>query len=71
MSKSALTAMRLEQALDSLAALIADYGDRGRELLPIFQRLEKELADMRAEDALMASVHARLTQSSGRIAERF
>lgn len=65
---TALTVERLERALDDLAVLIDDYGDRGRELLPIWQRLETELANMRAEADLMASVRSRLKRPSDRTA---
>ncbi len=65
-----LTAARLERALDSLAEKIIGYGDRGRELLPLYNRLETELAAMKAEDALMASVRARVTLSKDRTAGR-
>lgn len=62
-----LTVERLERALDLLAAEIVAFGDRGRELLPMFQRLETELANMRAEADLMASVRARLKPRADRM----
>lgn len=65
-----LTIARLERALDVLASDIIAFGDRGRELLPIYRRLEKELSAMRAEDALLSSVRARVTQSQDRRAGR-
>ena len=60
MTKPALTPEMYEEALDLLAAKITGYGERGRELLPMYQRLERELEAMRAEDALLASVRARV-----------
>ena len=68
--KPTVTINRIEKALDALAAMIVDYGDRGRDLLSIYERLEKDLTAMRAEDALMASVRARVTQSADRTAVR-
>ncbi len=65
-----LTVERLERALDDLAILIDDYGDRGRELLPMYKKLDTELADMRAEADLMASVRARLKRPLNRTEAR-
>jgi hypothetical protein len=59
-----LTVERLERALDLLAAEVIAFGDRGRELLPMYKRLETELANMRAEADLMVAVRARLKQPS-------
>lgn len=68
MTKPALTPEMYEEALDLLAEKITGYGERGRELLPMYQRLERELEALRAEDALLASVRARVTQSKNQTA---
>lgn len=70
MTKPALTIERLERALDLLAAEIVDFGDRGRELLPMYRRLERELAAMKADNDLMTSVRDRLKQSKSQTAVR-
>ncbi len=54
-----VTAERIERALDGLAGIIAAAGEAGRTFLPIFARLERDLADMRADDATMAAALAR------------
>ena len=50
---------RIERALDGLAGIIADAGGRGRVYLPIFARLERELAEVRQMDGAMTAVLAR------------
>lgn len=69
--RAALTPERLERALDILAGKIAAYGDLGRELLPVYQRLERELEAMRSEeDALAAVLRRAATRSSDQTGAR-
>ena len=60
-----VTAERIEAALDGLAGIIADTGDGGRVYLPIFARLERELAEMREGDAAMTAVLERAARTRG------
>lgn len=60
----------MERALDGLAGIILRYGDRGRELLPLYRRLQNELEEMRADADLMSEVRARAIRSKDRTAER-
>lgn len=61
----AVTPERIEKALDGLAKMMVDAGAAGRASLPLFQRLERELADMREADAAMAAVYARAQRARG------
>lgn len=61
-----VTAERIERALDGLARLMVDAGVAGRVYLPIFVRLERELAKFRAEDDAMARVRGRLGSEGAR-----
>jgi hypothetical protein len=71
MTNPALTVERVERALDTLASRIAAHGDRGRVLLPIYQRLETELATVRAEnETLSAALQRAAKLSSDRRAGR-
>jgi hypothetical protein len=56
-----VSAADIEQGLDTLAKIIAGRKD-GRRLLPLFQRLEDELAAIRSADDVMAKVMARLSR---------
>ena len=65
-----VTAERIERALDGLARIMVEAGAEGRAYLPIYVRLERELAAMRDADDAMAAVVARARRSTGRTAER-
>lgn len=65
-----VTVERIEHALDGLARLMVDAGAAGRAYLPIFVRLERDLADMRDADDAMAAVIARARRSTDRTADR-
>lgn len=65
---TALTVERLERALDILAGRIAAHGERGRILLPIYRRLEDELATLKAEDDTLSAALARARRSKDRTA---
>ncbi|MCE1237064.1 MAG: hypothetical protein LWW93_11995 [Hyphomicrobiales bacterium] len=60
-----VTAERIERALDGLARIMVDAGSEGGAYLPIYQRLERELAEMRADDDAMASAMARAARTKG------
>ena len=60
-----VTAERIEKALDGLAGIIAAAGEAGRVYLPLYARLERELAAMREEDATMAAALARAARTGG------
>lgn len=70
MNKPALTVERLERALDLLSVKIEAHGERGRILLPIYIRLEDELAKMKAENAALAAALDRAKRSKDRTAAR-
>jgi hypothetical protein len=57
--KAGTSAADIERALDRLALAIKAQRE-GRKLLPLYQRLEEELVHLRAADATMANVLARL-----------
>lgn len=54
-----VSAADIERALDRLALAIKAQLE-GRKLLPLYQRLEEELVHLKAADATMANVLARL-----------
>lgn len=60
-STDGVSAADIEAGLDALARIIAGRRD-GRRLLPLFARLEEELATIRAADDVMAKVMARLSR---------
>lgn len=59
-SATGVSAADIERAMDRLAREIVAFGPRGRKLLPLYERLENELAAIRAADDVMARVMARL-----------
>lgn len=68
---SDITPDLLERCLDQLAFEIDRAGpEKGLKALPIFERIEKELAALRAKDDAMASVRDRLSRSRDRKATR-
>lgn len=56
-----VSAADIEEGLDALARIIASRRD-GRRLLPLYARLEEELAAIRSADDVMAKVMARLSR---------
>lgn len=56
---SGLSAADIERALDRLALAIKAQRE-GRKLLPLYQRLEEDLAAIKSADDVMAKVMARL-----------
>lgn len=61
-----VTPERLDNALDRLAEVMIFMGDKGHIYLPIYERLEQELEQMRSADNKMSAVHARLKRSQDR-----
>lgn len=61
-----LTIDRVERALDKLAETIVFLGDDGVNALPICERLERELADMKQHEAKMDEIRARAARSKQR-----
>jgi len=57
-----ISAADIERWLDRLAVSIDAYGVEGRKLLPLFARLERELATIRAEEDTLAKAMARLSR---------
>lgn len=58
-AKQPITAERIERALDHLAEIIVQLGEGGAHYLPIYERLENELAAMKAQEAMMERVRER------------
>ncbi|MGO7673876.1 hypothetical protein ACC817_28585 [Rhizobium ruizarguesonis] len=58
-----ITAKRIERALNRLAEIMARFGKEGDQLLPIYERLERELADYRAREQKMAEIRERAKRS--------
>lgn len=58
-----VTAERIERALDKLAEIIVLLGENGVNVLPIYDRLEKELAALQSSDSRMDEIRARAAQS--------
>ncbi len=58
-----LTVQRVERALDKLAETIVFLGDDGQKLLPLYDRLEKELAALKSSDSRMDEIRARAARS--------
>lgn len=62
-SDAPVTAERIERALDGLAGIIVARGAGGEVFLPIYRRLEDELARCRETDNLMRAVRDRAARS--------
>jgi hypothetical protein len=60
-----VTIETMERYLDRLAGIIDKAGNRGAVYLPIYERLEIELEKLKAKDALMGCVRARLSDKLG------
>ena len=58
-----LTVQRVERALDKLAETIVFLGDDGQKLLPLYDRLEQELAALKSSDSRMDEIRARAARS--------
>lgn len=65
-----VTAERIENALDTLARLMIDLGPEGERCIPIFERLEQELAAIKSGQDKMSAVRDRLKRSQDRTAVR-
>jgi hypothetical protein len=50
----------LERCLDRMALLITESGDKGVAYLPVYERLETELAELAAKQDRMARIRARI-----------
>jgi hypothetical protein len=61
---------RLEAGLDRLAAVMVGYGEDGRKFIPSYERLERELEEMRSQsaaaDAAWEAVRERVRRSKDR-----
>ncbi|QSY95916.1 hypothetical protein J2J97_08400 [Rhizobium bangladeshense] len=61
-----ITIQRLEDALDRLAEAIVFMGDDGMKFLPIFRRVENELAELKRRHEEMAAILERVKRSRHR-----
>lgn len=61
-----ITAKRIERALNRLAEVMVKLGSEGQICLPIYERLESELASYRAQEQKMLEVRVRAKRSKGR-----
>lgn len=64
-----VTAERIERALDVLARIMIELGEEGLRCLPIYERLEKELAAIKSGQDKMAAVQERAKRSKDQTAE--
>lgn len=58
-----ITAKRIERALNRMAEIIVTLGKEGEQLLPGYERLERELADYQAREQKMNEVRERAKKS--------
>jgi len=65
-----ITIERIERALDRLAEIMVDLGGDGPRCLPIYRRLEQELAALRETENEMSAVRERVRRSKDRTAAR-
>jgi len=65
-----ITPERIERALDRVAEMIVVYGEEGRDFLPLYERLERELQEYQATEAKLAAVHQRFQRLQDRTAGR-
>ena len=70
MSSEPITAARLERCLDRIAEIITADRDGGRVYLPIYARLECELAEHHAAEELMAAAQQRVRRLRDRMIAR-
>lgn len=61
-----VTPERIERAMDRVAEIIVARGDRGREMLPMYDRLERMLIACRATEDRLSAVRHRFAVSQGR-----
>lgn len=62
----AVTVERLEGALDCLAEVMVEMGNDGAVYLPIYERLERELAEMRSAQDKMTAIRERAKAARSR-----
>lgn len=54
-----VTAARIEAAMDDLAVIMARLGkEKAEQLMPVYERLERELEDYRAREGKLGSILA-------------
>lgn len=63
-----VTAARVEQCLDQLAAIMQRAGPHAHLAVPLWKRLEVELARLREEEEIVAAARDRLRRSPDRTA---
>lgn len=65
-----ITSDLIEQCLDHCAVLMSRRADGGAKLLPIYLRLERELADWQGREAAQERARARVRRLPGRMEAR-
>lgn len=65
-----ITAATVERCLDTLAEIMERAGPRANLAVPLWKRLESELARLREEEAIVRAARARLTRSPDRTPAR-
>jgi hypothetical protein len=58
-----VTAKRIERALNGCAEIMVRLGKEGEQLIPIYERLERELTDYRAREQKMLEIRERAKKS--------
>ncbi|MCB1477098.1 MAG: hypothetical protein H6883_07010 [Rhodobiaceae bacterium] len=65
-AKRPITAERVEQALDTLAEIMAAAGASANLMVPVWKRLEAEHSRLRDEEDVVAAALARVRQLTDR-----
>lgn len=58
-----VTAKRIERSLNGCAEIMARLGKEGEQLIPVYERLERELAAYRAREQKMLEIRERARKS--------
>lgn len=70
LAKGPITAARLERCLDKLAVVMSRESDGGAWALPLYRRIEADIAEQRAIEAALAEARDRARRSKDRRAAR-
>ncbi len=60
-----VTAARLERCLDRLALVMSEWDDGGAVFLPLYRRIERDIAEQQAVEQALAEARARARSIKG------